>query len=229
MLIYTYEIQKIIVMYNINKFKLGKLCNNNHEYENTGQSLRYIKSGECQQCIKEQNARHNKKIGRASNSKSFPRTNNLEEAISYRTDKKSSNECWEWQGQRRKPKANAKSGYGRLEFKGKQYTAHRLAWELHNKTTVPEGYVVCHVCDNPCCVNPSHLFLGSNQDNMDDMKRKKRQCKGEDKHIAKLSKKDVEYIKSLPKGFNQSELARQFNVYPSTISAIVNNKNWKHI
>jgi len=217
-------------MYNTNKFHIGKLCKNSHEYENTGKSLRYNNNKkECVECKRQQSLRRSAKQGRVSGSKSFPRTDSLEEAVLVRTDKKSPDECWEWQGQRRKPKGNAKSGYGRLEFKGKQYTAHKLAWELHNKTTVPDGYVVCHSCDNPCCVNPNHLFLGSNQDNMTDRNKKQRQAKGKDIHTNKLSQEDVKYIKSLPKGFNQSEVARQFGVYSSCISAIVNGKNWKHI
>lgn len=217
-------------MYNIDKFYLGKLCKNGHEYESSSQSLRYNnKKKECVECKRQQGLRHSIKQGRKTGNKSFPITNSLEEAVTIRTDKKSPSECWEWQGQKRKPKGNAKSGYGRLEYKGTQYTAHKLVWQFHNKTTVPDGYVVCHSCDNPCCVNPHHLFLGSNQDNMDDMKKKERQTRGESKHTAKLTEADVRYIKSLPKGFNQSEIARQFNVYPSCISAIVNAKNWKHI
>ena len=217
-------------MYNITKFYLGKLCRNNHEYKTTGQSLRYKnKKNECVKCKKACDQRLRQKKGYKIGNNSFSRAYSLEEAITQRTDKKNPNECWPWLGQKRKPKGNAISGYGRLEFRKKQYTAHKLVWELHNKTKVPEGYCVCHVCDNPECVNPNHLFLGSIQDNNDDKLKKKRQQKGEGVHTSKLTEEDVKYIKSLPEGFNQSEVARQFGVYPSAIWNIVNGQRWKHV
>lgn len=218
-------------MYNITKFHLGKLCKNNHEYETTGQSLRYnTKKTPCKECKRLQDQRLREKKGyKTGGVNSFPKAYSLKEAVLQRTDKKDPNECWSWLGQKRKPKGNAKSGYGRLEYRGTQYTAHKLAWELHNKTTVPKGYCICHLCDNPECVNPDHLFLGSIQDNNEDKLKKQRQSKGEGIHTSKLTEEDIKYIKSLPEGFNQSEVARQFKVNPNTISNIVNGKRWKHI
>ena len=70
--------------------------------------------------------------------------------------------CWEWQKALR-----GNSGYGTLKIKGKMVGAHRYSYELF-KSLIPPGLLVCHTCDNPKCVNPEHLFLGSNSDNMKD-------------------------------------------------------------
>lgn len=79
-------------------------------------------------------------------------------------------ECWEW------PLSRVEPGYGRVRLGKTEYRTHRLSWELHFGP-IPEDMFVLHHCDNPPCVNPSHLFLGTHQDNMDDMVRKDRQKK----------------------------------------------------
>ena len=66
-------------------------------------------------------------------------------------------------------------GYGLIRHKGTLLKAHRVSWKLH-KGEVPKGAHVLHKCDTPCCVNPGHLFLGTNQDNVDDKVRKGRQA-----------------------------------------------------
>jgi hypothetical protein len=76
-------------------------------------------------------------------------------------------ECWEWNG------ARTSSGYGSFKFKGKRYVASRASWEIHFGQ-VPSGLYVCHHCDNPGCVRPDHLFIGTSSDNMLDASSKGR-------------------------------------------------------
>jgi hypothetical protein len=79
-------------------------------------------------------------------------------------------DCWLWIG------AIGADGYGRFNYEGRQYRAHRLALELAG-TKLGDGLFACHHCDNPKCVRPDHLFAGTNQDNMRDMVRKWRHAR----------------------------------------------------
>jgi hypothetical protein len=133
-------------------------------------------------------------------------------------------DCWIWQGY------IMPNGYGRLHYNGKDILSHRCSWEIHYGP-IPQGMFICHTCDNPPCVNPKHLFLGTDQDNMDDMYAKDRASVGSRHPNAKLTETQVSEIIDLYSTgeYSQSALARRFNVGQQAIQAIVSGKTWKHL
>ncbi|CAI1891350.1 HNH endonuclease signature motif containing protein [Serratia entomophila] len=145
--------------------------------------------------------------------------NNAIDIINKNSVKKG-NECIEWIG------SVGSSGYGRVYFKGKNRSAHRLSYSTH-KGSIPDGLVVMHLCDNKPCVNPNHLSLGTTRDNLHDRDTKNRQAKGERAGMAKLKENDVIEIRS--SGMKQRELAKLYSVHQSTISAIKLRKIWGHL
>ncbi len=107
---------------------------------------------------------------------------------------------------------------------GEITTAHRWSYEIHNGP-IPKGAHVCHSCDVRSCVNPDHLWLGTNEDNNADKVRKRRHKYGEQNYFAKLSASDVSAIRKSDKTAN--ELASLYNVWPHTIRNIRRGKTWR--
>lgn len=143
-----------------------------------------------------------------------------------KVDKRGADECWEWMAWRHW-KGYGQIGRGR-RGEGQVYT-HVLSWELANGP-VPLGMLVCHRCDNPSCVNPSHLFLGTSAENTADMVSKRRHRHGESVVGAKLSESDVILIRSkLAAGGNHRLVAKEFGVSRSLVGLIGQRRRWAYL
>lgn len=138
------------------------------------------------------------------------------------------NKCWEWKG------CFDFYGYGCIHSGKKTLKAHRVSYEIYYKKSL-ENLHCLHKCDNPACVNPLHLFFGTNLDNIRDRVKKGRSNngnqKGENNGASKLKDNDVLEIRTLykDKKYTTIELGKMYKVSRSTISYIVNNKTYKHL
>jgi hypothetical protein len=154
----------------------------------------------------------------------------LSERFWEKVDVRGPDECWPWKA------ATNGHGYGTIGTKLGTSLAPRVCWILVNGPIPPgEGYhgtCVLHRCDNPPCVNPAHLFLGTNDDNMRDKAEKGRVVTnptyGEEHHSAKLTDEQVLEIRAHPE-ITGLEFCRRFGVSPMAVSYIRNGKTWKHL
>lgn len=139
-----------------------------------------------------------------------------------------SGECWEWMA------GKDGTGYGGFKIDGKMIKAHRYAYSVVYGP-IPEGMNICHHCDNEGCVRPSHLFLGTQKDNVQDSIAKGRfanlpDTRGEKHSNSRLVENDVREIRRLRSlGVMQTTLAKMWMVSRPHISHIVARKKWKHI
>lgn len=174
----------------------------------------------------------------------MPRAGTPEERFWARVEK--TDECWLWTAYR------LRSGYGWLRVNKVGWLAHRRSWALCNGS-IPDGLFVLHRCDNPSCVRPDHLFLGTHQDNMTDMATKgrgahgeghgmrkhperhpsvtvpERLARGERVNTARLTRGQVDEIRALHAagGVTAKALGERFGVTPSNISQIVRGRTWR--
>ena len=140
--------------------------------------------------------------------------------------------CWLWTGKK------VRQGYGQL-YNGKggwrlgrSDVAHRISWVLHNGP-IPGGMDVLHHCDNPRCVRPDHLFLGTDIDNVRDMtaKGRRRDLRGSEKYNAKLTDIAVMEARRLhgQTGLSLTALAKRYDVSISCIKQAIRGQTWKHV
>lgn len=130
--------------------------------------------------------------------------------------------CWEWQA------ACNDDGYGNIGINGRTRRAHRVAWHLTHGP-IPQGLHVLHHCDNRKCVNPAHLFLGTNLDNIRDRQQKGRRLHPIDGRNpnAKLTCEAVKEMRQLSKaGMRTSDLMRRFGVSKRTVRRIIRGIAW---
>jgi hypothetical protein len=132
--------------------------------------------------------------------------------------------CLEWAGYRHR------QGYGVLTYLGKQWKAHRLSYVLSHGE-IPEGLFVLHRCDNPPCINPDHLWAGTQRDNVMDMVGKGRArrtpLRGEKSPTTTLTEDDVRAIRADPR--RHAEIAASYGIAKSTVTGITTRRRWRHV
>lgn len=136
--------------------------------------------------------------------------------------------CWEWQA------ATRSNGYGAFGVMkdGRHVVrgAHVVAYALANGVELPESCVL-HRCDNRCCINPDHLFLGTQRDNIDDMRSKGRHCYGVRRNNAALKDSSVAFIRSAYRDetHTNAQLSDIFGVSPQVVSSVAYGRTWRHV
>lgn len=153
----------------------------------------------------------------------------LAERFWEKVDVRGPDDCWEWTASRRA------TGYGQIQAgERKSAKAHRVAWELTHGP-IPEGLFVLHSCDNPPCVNPAHLRLGTHAENMADRERRRR-CEGPKKArvgeahpMVKLTAGEVAEIRERHAGGGVwcTQLANEYGVSPSQVRRIIHRQSWR--
>lgn len=135
--------------------------------------------------------------------------------------------CWNWTGQL------THNGYGRHSYKEKGMSATRVSWNIHKGEIDFDlmGILVCHKCDNPACVNPDHLFLGTQKDNMQDCVDKNRINKGTDRPQHILTEENVKEARRLRQNeeYSFEKLSNLFGVSKSGITNAIKGNTWKHV
>jgi len=201
------------------KFYLGSPCHKGHGAD-SGQNLRYKANWMCVECHRERKRGAHK---------------TPEQLFWEKVDKDGpvhptlKTPCWVWTG------STSGKGYGEVRVKRRLWRAHRYSWAIVNGS-IPDELLVCHECDNPPCVNPSHLFVGTSQQNTDDMRVKGRAnyvsgLRGSDLPQARLTEEAVRELRAkyAEGGYTQSDLAIEYGIKQAQVSSIVRRTSWRHI
>ncbi|WFG54150.1 HNH homing endonuclease [Myxococcus phage Mx9] len=131
--------------------------------------------------------------------------------------------CWLWQGRL------DRNGYGRVAYRGRDLSAHRVAYELATGTRLLPSVLVCHHCDNRRCCNPAHLFAGTHADNNADMCAKGRQARGEGSTSKLTVAQVVELYRRRLAGESGPALAAAFGVSSRLVYLIAAGRKWAHV
>jgi transposase len=153
----------------------------------------------------------------------------LNEQYEKHVIKREGDKCWGWKG------CTNEFGYGLMRHERKCMRAHRVSWEIH-KGKIPNKLHVLHYCNNPICSNPNHLFVGTDQDNVDYCKASGRKWsnpnpnKGEKHHNSKITDEKAKKVKLfLKQGNSPRDVATMLNVKIHTVYSIKYNVSWKHV
>jgi len=142
---------------------------------------------------------------------SKPNEKSLELILSHVT--RSDNGCLEWN------RSVNRKGYGIIKIMGKIYRPHRIIWEMHNGP-IPDGMMICHTCDNPPCCEISHLYIGTNQDNVDDRSRRGRGAK-------KLTAEKAAKIRIDSR--SRREIATEYGISMLAVTHIKKFRWWRYV
>lgn len=153
-----------------------------------------------------------------------PRGQTLEERLTYKGWQVTENGCWEWLGTR-----HNKKGYGEIYHGGKTWLAHRASFAVWGAEPIISDLHVLHACDNPPCINPEHLFQGTNADNVADKlsKGRQRHLVGEEHPRAKITAETA--MKIFNDTGTSQELAAKYGVNSGTVYFIKTKQQWKSI
>jgi len=157
----------------------------------------------------------------------------LVKLLDANVEKKGNDECWPWTG-----RTLEKDSRGIASIDGKTVTAPRISWEVHNGAPPPAEMFVCHSCDNPNCVNPNHLWLGSNKDNLRDAASKGRiftqrqsdHIKGSKHGNAKMTEETVLKIRAdFANGESIRSIAKKYGMSFNPVWMAIRRRAWTHV